>query len=301
MPLPPPELPPEPSAETEPPAEPQTEPENSTEPQTEPSGETLVEPQTEPPAESQTGAPAETDPNGESEEFADEEALREFLVGAWNFYPTEEDQRTTPELGGIPGLSVQLLPDGTFFAILHMSFAQYTGTWELDRLYAGPDELPDWIRFTLDEPDEGLWGFGDYVIQGWARCRGSDRLSLVQVNNGDSVFSTCFDRYDAMLIRGGDVPADETTDPKPDASFCAVVWEVAEDGNALWVTEVDPADFSVGIGSREAVRYALAEDCEIRCPVSAFAPGGLVAAIETNGDGEIAVLNWAEPEMEAFG
>ena len=280
--------------------------EDSTELPPEETAETGTEPVTEAPAQtdavgqpdtsSDEAAPTETEEN--SPDFADEEALTEYLLGAWNFYPTEEDDQNTPEIGGIPGLSIQLAPGGMFMAIEHMTNAMYFGTWELDRLYAGPDELPDWLRFTLDEPGENLWGFGDYLIQGWARCRGSDRLSLVQVNNGDSVFYNRFDCFDVMLVKGGDFPTEESADPQTDAHFCAMVWQVADDGNTLWVTEVDPADFTVGIGSHEAVRYHLADDCEILCPSSAFAPGGRIAELETNAAGEISMINWAEPELE---
>lgn len=274
------------SAETEPPTEAQT----SESAETEPPVETTV-----PITETETPEPShEENPST----FANVDALEEYLLGAWNFYPTNEDEKNTPEIGGIPGFTIQIAPGGVFMLIRHMDFAQYQGTWELDRLFAEEHEVPDMIRFTLDEPDETLKDAGTFLIQGWSHCTGSDRLSLVQVNVGESVISAWFDLYDAMLVKGGDFPTDESEDPSTDAHFCAMVWQVADDGETLWLTQVDPLDFSVGLGSRTAVRYVLAGDCEIRCPISAFVRGGTVAEIQTNSAGEISMINWAEPVLE---
>ena len=252
----------------------------------------------------ETGTPDTDSPAPGPDEDADPYAFEEeadfedFLCGAWNFFPVNEGETDTPEIGGIPGLTIQLVPGGMFMAILHMDFTMYTGTWTLERLYADEDALPDLLRFELDEEYEDLAAFGDFCIQGWASCTGSERLSLVQVNNGDSVLNVKFDLYDAMLIKGGDFPTDESAAPQTDAHFCAMVWQVADGGNTLWVTEVSPQDFSVTVGSHEAVRYTVSGDAEIRCPASAFARGGLVAEIEADAEGNIVMLNWAEPELE---
>ena len=297
--------------ETEAPVEPSSE--SPTETDGQPSGPDSESPDpetTDTPASEDTEEPTEPEPPSEptepeppveetaSLEFEDAAALREFLCGAWNYYPVEEDALDTPEVGGIPGLSVQLQPDGTFFAIRHANNAQYTGTWTLDWFFADEDGLPDWLCFRLDDGEGDIDAFGDFVIEGWASCTGSHRLDLMQVNNGDSIFSSFYEVWEAMLVKGSDLPVTESEEPLANASFCGRIWQVAEDGKALWMTEVNPRDFSEGIGSRVAVRYEIAPNAELVYPTSVYARGGIVAVVETDAKGRIVLLDWAEELTE---
>lgn len=272
--------------------------ENPTEPVTEAPTEPVTEAPTEPSTEAQT-EPATAEPSPEPyEEPTDYDSMLHFLVGVWNYFPVDEDAVDSPEIDGIPGLTIQLMEDGSFFAIRHADNAQCTGTWTLDWLYAYEDELPDWLCFQVDDADQGMEYIGDFWIENRAICAGTDRLDLVQVNNGDSVFLNSFDVFAETLVRGSYDPEARGSDPKLDAEFSGMVWEVRGNGTELWITEISPVDFSVTIGTQVAACYPVAADAELVWPTYIFNEGACPALVKTNADGEIVFLDWAEPEME---
>ncbi len=250
--------------------------------------EEATEPETEPPADD------------ELPDFADDEAMRSFLVGVWNYFPTEEDAAESPGIDGIPGVSIQLMDDGSFFAIRHTDNAQFFGSWELERYFAEEDELPDRLSFVLDDAAQP-GAFGSYWIQNWADCADTDRLSVVRLSYNTQTFGSYPDAYDAMLVKGGFSPDAEGAAPKTDAAFCGMVWQVSENGGELWITEISPTDFSVTLGSHKAACYKLASDAELVWPASVFARGGCPAVVKTNAAGEIVFLDWAEAETEGNG
>lgn len=269
---------------------------------TEPLPETPTDPSPETPAETtaaQTAEPTEAPeaPGADSPDFEDPAALRDFLIGVWSYFPAEEDAVDSPDLTGIPGVSIQLLEDGSFSAIRQTDGVRFQGIWKLERYFAEEGALPDRISFTLAEG--GAPGaFGDYWIQGWADCAGTHRLLLTNISSDADTFASYPEVYDAMLVKGSYDPDAEGGAPNCDAEFCGIVWRVSEGGTALWITEVSPVDFTLAIGSRSAARYPVAADAELGYPVSVFARGGCPAVVKTNAAGEIVYLNWAEMDME---
>lgn len=248
-------------------------------------------------AETEETTEAPETPPAEPLDFENPAGLRDFLIGVWNYFPTGEDAVDSPEITGIPGISIQLLEDGSFYAIRQMDGAQFRGTWKLERYFVEEDALPDQISFTLAEGGES-GAFGDYWIQGWAGCAGTERLFLTNISSDADTFASYPEAYDAMLVKGSYDPDAEGGAPIRDAEFCGIVWQVSEGGTALWITEVSPVDFTLAIGSRSAARYPVAAEAELDCPVSVFARGGCPAVVRTNAAGEIVYLNWAEMDME---
>ncbi len=269
---------------------------------TEPLPETPTDPSPEAPAETtaaQTAEPTEAPeaPGADSLDFEDAAALRDFLIGVWSYFPAEEDAVDSPEITGIPGISIQLLEDGSFYAIRQTDGVRFQGSWKLEHYFAEEGALPDRISFTLEEG--GAPGaFGDYWIQGWASCAGTDRLLLTNIIYDADTFASFPEIYDAMLVKGSYDPDAEGSAPNCDAEFCGIVWQVTDGGTALWITEISPVDFTLAVGSRIAARYPVAADAELGYPVSVFARGGCPAVVKTNAAGEIVYLNWAEMDME---
>ena len=236
-------------------------------------------------------------PGADSLDFEDAAALRDFLIGVWSYFPAEEDAVDSPEITGIPGISIQLLEDGSFYAIRQTDGVRFQGSWKLEHYFAEEGALPDRISFTLEEG--GAPGaFGDYWIQGWASCAGTDRLLLTNIIYDADTFASFPEIYDAMLVKGSYDPDAEGSAPNCDAEFCGIVWQVTDGGTALWITEISPVDFTLAVGSRIAARYPVAADAELGYPVSVFARGGCPAVVKTNAAGEIVYLNWAERDME---
>lgn len=289
-------IPTEPVTET--PTEPVTDaPEPVTEAPTEPVTEAPTEPVTEAPTEPATEQPPEVIPE-EPEEPTDHDSMLQWLVGVWNYFPVDEDAVDSPEIDGIPGLTIQLMEDGSFYAIRHSDNAQCTGSWTLDWFYADEDECPDWLLFQVEDADEGMEVIGDFWIENWAVCTGTDRLDLIQVNNGDSIFLNDYDVYFEVLVRGSFDPDAQGEAPKTDAEFVGIVWDVRGEGTELWITEVSSENFSVTVGSRRASRYLIAADAELVWPVNVFNQGACPAALRTNAAGEIVFLDWASVEEE---
>lgn len=282
-------------APTEPVTDAPTEP--VTDAPTEPVTDAPTEPVTEAPTEPATEEPS-AEPPELPEEPTDYDSMLRFLVGVWNYFPVDEDAVDSPGIDGIPGLTIQLMEDGRFFAIRHSDNAQCIGSWTLDWFFAEEDELPDWLCFEVEDADDGMEVIGDFWIENRAVCAGTDRLDLIQVNNGDSVFMNSFDVYAEALVRGSFDPDAEGSDPKLDAEFVGMVWEVRENGTELWITEIDPEDFSVTIGTHVAARYPVAADAQLIWPTYIFNEGACPAVVHTNADGEIIFLDWAEEEME---
>lgn len=270
--------------------------EPSAEAPTEPSAEPSTEAPTEPSDEPSTEVPSTEAPPAEPEDpldFDSSAELKRFLTGAWSFFPTEEDAVDTPVIDGTPGVTIELMEDGSFRAVRGADKAKFRGTWKLDHFFADESALPDRISFTLKDtskPD----AFGSYWIRGWASCAETDRLELVNVSSDADLFATYPELYEAMLVKGSPDPDAKGEAPLCDAQFCGRVWQVSGNGSALWITEISPENFSVSLGSHIAARYAVAADAELVWPVSVFAGGGCPAVVKTNAAGEIIYLDWAE-------
>ena len=238
--------------------------------------------------------PSETEPvSSEAAEapdpldLANGEAMREFLCGTWE-YPDP--------VTGAPRVRLEISADGGFFAVRYRDDddpAEYAGSWTLDRLSAGAHALPDWLCFSPEVSENDMGLFGDFVLAARTVCDGRVMLYLIQVNNGDSVFSFYYDDFTPVLTRA-DPAAQAVGETQNDVRFYARFWQLSEDGETLWLDDVSAGGGPANEGRFEAVPYCLAENAHVRCEPAGLKPGGSFVEVRTNAAGEITELLPAE-------
>jgi len=231
--------------------------------------------------------------------FSDEAALRAFLTGGrWTYYVPD---------GLGPQITLELSEDGGCSAWLGAGrdAIRFDGRWRLDRLFAGEEDLPDWLCLDVsstnapEPPYSGMTSLGDFLIENWTICGGWFMMRMGQVNNGDSLFSLAADTFSPVLYRTDPADRPSYTDaPRTDDSFFAVCWRVVESpqDTVLWLDDADPDDPSRTAGRHESIPYTLAPDADVRCTPSLFARGGFVAWVQTDAAGNLILLDWASPD-----
>ncbi len=218
--------------------------------------------------------------------------LVQFLSGEWSY---------VEPIGYGMLVELTLTEDGRYTARCNTPDApggvtEYTGTWNLERLYAGPNELPDLLVLPLDRQYEefpGMTGLGDFIISNIGECHGGCRMALVQANNGDSLFSFFYDVFRVVMIKAGSLPEDDHSPAQKNAHFCAVLWDCYEDENGneiLWLDEVD-GDTHKNIGRHEAVPYTLLPTADLRYHPDRTDCGN-VFEVQTDANGDITMINW---------
>ncbi|MCR5783545.1 MAG: hypothetical protein K6G90_12530 [Clostridia bacterium] len=252
-----------------------------------------TEPAETEPAETE---PAETEPAEEQPDlldFADGDAMRKFLCGAWEY--------ADPESGALR-VSVELREDGGFSALRYREDgepAEYAGTWELDRFYAGAYDLPDWLRFSAEVSENDMGLFGDFILAARTVCDGRVMLYWMQINNGDSVFSFYYDEYAPVLSRE-DPAAQAVGEAQRDAQFAARFWKLSEDGTTVWLDDLASAEGPDNGGRFEAVPYRVAEAARAGFDPETLKAGDSFVEVRTDSAGEITELRLAEIRYESF-
>lgn len=223
-------------------------------------------------------------------DFQDDDALRGFLLGTWEY--------RLPGSGtdAVPVLTLTLRDDASYRIEVKTeksSAFDYEGVWAQSAVNAKDGDLLDGFHLSPKPGSDVLCG-GDFLLTGWSVCDGDYLIHLSTVNGDPNVFSLNWNWYDATLRKQVDTPAPPAVEaPKKDAHFNAICWAVSEDQRVMWLDDVQDADIDKNEGRHEAVPYVVREDYDPRCSVDAFLRGGSVAEVYTNADGEITILNWA--------
>ena len=222
-------------------------------------------------------------------DFRDNEALRGFLLGTWEY----RLPGSAPDAA--PVLTLTLLDDASYRIEASTEGCAYTyeGVWAQTAMNAKEEEPLDGFHLSPKPGSDALCG-GDFILYAWSACDGDYLIHLDPISADPSVFSINWNEYDATLRKQEEAPAPSPVgEPKKDAHFNAVCWKVSEDQRTMWLDDVQDEDIDKNEGRHEAIPYVVREDCEQRCGVDAFLRGGSVAEVWTNADGEITILNWA--------
>ena len=220
--------------------------------------------------------------------FTDNEALRSFLIGAWEYRLLENGEDSDPVL------TLTLRDDASYRIEVktdELAF-DHEGVWAQTQVNAKDEEPMDGFHLS-PSPRSDVICSGDFLLTGWASCDGDYLIHLSTLTGEPNVFSFCWSVYDATLRKQTDETAPAAVgEPKRDAHFFATCWKVAEDQSVMWLDDVEEQELNWISERHTAIPYVLRSDYEPRCGVDAFVRGGQVAEIYTNADGEITILNW---------
>ena len=217
------------------------------------------------------------EPGADPLDFADEAALRAVLAGEWIYFADEDALWAVLAGAGIdclpdsddPSAWITFSEDGAFRmqvkSPLDGTIWEDAGFCQLERLVVGEDEVPDMMALTLSETaadgyvDRPLNSAGDFLLWRKTLCDGEVILSLLQVNNGDSTFSVCFNDWAPILRRytgwtsQGEIRKGE--------AFCGAAWKVDYETQTVWLDDI--TEDGRNIGRYEALPYQAAPQLDL--------------------------------------
>lgn len=216
--------------------------------------------QTQSPSDStapSSAKPAEStkqQPQADPLDFADEQALRAAMEGEWVYCPPMSDQ---------PAVWITFSADGNFQ--IRARNPENGTMWEdegfcyLEYWEDGGQAVPDMMRLTLSQEAAGqssrpVSNVGDFLIAQKTLCEGEIVLGLLQLNNGDSLFSTYdYDIFPILKKYTGWQPQEAGRKAE---IFCGAVWKVDEASQTVWLD--DTTQDGENIGRYEALPYQMA-------------------------------------------
>ena len=247
-----------------------------------------IKPDPSPPEES-TNTPVpqptenEKDLTSDPLDFTDEDALKSVLEGEWVYYPPASDT---------PAAWITFSGDGSFQVRLKNpedgTMLEDTGLCRLDRWNAGEKEPPDMMSLTLSEKAGGqisaqVSSAGDHLIIQKTLCDGEVILGLMQLNNGDSMFSLYFSDTSPILRRYTGWQSQEET--KKSETFCAQAWKVDYETQTVWLDDINEGFDN--IGRYEALPYQAASQLDLTSLPPQLLINGGIWAVRTDAMGQI--------------
>lgn len=241
------------------------------------------------------------EPGADPLDFADEAALRAVLAGEWIYFADEDALWAVLAGAGIdclpdsddPSAWITFSEDGAFRmqvkSPLDGTIWEDAGFCRLERLVVGEDEVPDMMALTLSETaadgyvDRPLDSVGDFLLWRKTLCDGEVILSLLQVNNGDSTFSVCFNDWAPILRRytgwtsQGEIRKGET--------FCGAAWKVDYETQTVWLDDI--TEDGRNIGRYEALPYQAAPQLDLYSLPDWSLENGAVWMVRTDAMGRI--------------
>ena len=241
------------------------------------------------------------EPGADPLDFADEAALRAVLAGEWIYFADEDALWAVLAGAGIdclpdsddPSAWITFSEDGAFRmqvkSPLDGTMWEDAGFCQLERLVVGEDEVPDMMALTLSETaadgyvDRPLDSVGDFLLWRKTLCDGEVILSLLQVNNGDSTFSVCFNDWAPILRQytgwtsQGEIRKGET--------FCGAAWKVDYETQTVWLDDI--TEDGRNIGRYEALPYQAAPQLDLYSLPDWSLENGAVWMVRTDAMGRI--------------
>ena len=213
-------------------------------------------------------------------DVTDEAGLSEILEGEWSYCPPNSE---------VPGAYISFSRDGNFHMRVmdpkNNAIWENVGVYQLERWYAMENEAPDILTLTFTDANgsEPASSAGDYMIIERTLCDGEIILSLLQINNGDSMLSTCFDDWAPILRRHTNwKPQGE---PRKAEAFCASVWKVDHAARQVWLDDIEPGIRN--IGRYEALPYQVAPQLDLHSLPDWLMSGGTIWSVRTDAMGRI--------------
>ena len=126
-----------------------------------------------------------------------------------------------------------------------------------------------------------IYSAGDYLITQKTLCDGEVMLRLLQLNNGDSTFSVCFDDWAPVLKR--DTGWQPQSERREGDAFYAAVWKA--DGQLVWLD--DAAEDGSNIGRHESLPYLVAPQVDMASLPAWLLADGAIWTVRTNHLGHV--------------
>ena len=217
-------------------------------------------------------------------DFADEDAIRAVLEGEWIY---------CPPLSNDPAVWITFDQDGGFH--IKVKNPEDGTTWEdngfcqLEHLTAEEQEAPDMMMLAFSEPSEAETTYrrvsyvGDFLIFQRSVYDGEAALALMQVNNGDSIFSVYFDDWAPVLKRYTGWQSQGET--RKSESFYAAVWKIDYETQTIWLDDAEKG--ARNIGRYEAVPYQAAPQMDFRSLPDGMVSNGTIWAVRTDDMGRV--------------
>lgn len=215
-------------------------------------------------------------------DFAKEADVRAILEGEWVY---------CPPVSNTPAAWLTFSENGNFR--MRVKDPESGMVWEdagfcqLDRWNAGENEAPDMLMLTLSQTaangpaNRPMSSAGDYLIVQKTLCDGEIMLSLLQLNNGDSTFSVCFDDWAPVLKK--DTGWQPQSERREGDAFYAAVWKV--DGRLVWLD--DATEDGSNIGRHEALPYLVAPQVDLESLPTWLLADGAIWTVRTNHLGHV--------------
>ncbi|WP_143530222.1 hypothetical protein [Massiliimalia massiliensis] len=247
-----------------------------------------IKPDPSPPEES-TNTPVpqptenEKDLTSDPLDFTDEDALKSVLEGEWVYCPPASDS---------PAAWITFSTDGEFHVRLKDpqdgAVLEDTGVYHLDWWETEKEEAPDMICLEFTEDSSGpisnkTSSAGDHLIRLKTLCDGEVLLGLMQLNNGDSMFSLYFSDTAPFLRRyTGWQPQEEI---RKSETFCAQAWKVDYETQTVWLDDINEGFDN--IGRYEALPYQAASQMDLTSLPSQVLVDGGIWLVRTDEKGQI--------------
>lgn len=246
------------------------------------------------PSEEESSLPdGAEEPASDPLDFADEDALRTVLEGEWVYCPPASD---------IPAAWITFSKDGKFHVRLENpedgAILEENGVYQLDWWDAGSEEAPDMLCLTFSENFGGsisaqVSSGGDYLLSQKTLCDGEIVLGLMQLNNGDTMFSLYFsDMFLVLKRHTGWQPQGEV---RKSETFYASAWKVDYEAQTLWLDDVTLDDEYANTGRYEALPYQASPKLDLASLPSHLLVDGGVWIVQTDKMGRIEAI---EPYIE---
>ena len=216
-------------------------------------------------------------------DVTDEAGLSAILEGEWTYCPPNSK---------VPGAYISFSRDGKFHLRVmdpkNNAIWENVGVYRLERWYALENEAPDILKLTFTDANgsEPASSAGDYMIVDRTLCDGEILLSLLQINNGDTMLSACFDDWAPMLTRY--TSWQPQGEPRKAATFCAAVWKVDPTARLVWMDDIEPGIRN--IGRHEALPYLAAPQLDLHSLPDWLMSGGTTWSVRTDAMGRVAEM-----------
>lgn len=211
--------------------------------------------------------------------FANENALREVLVGQWVYCPPASSE---------PALWISFTKDGKVHERIknpNGSYQERNGSYQLQRWEMRPEVVPNLLQIQFPVAG-GYVTTSDFLIERKTLCDGKIVLELMQMNNGDSTFSTHFSDTCPVLERATIWQPQGTV--KKGETFYGAVWKMNPTTKTVWVDDV--TEDGLNIGRYESLPYQAAPQLDLNAlPPQLLVDGG-IWTIQTDIMGRITAM-----------
>ena len=241
-----------------------------------------------PAAKPESTQPSETPKAPESTEdpliWTNEEELLKLLEGEWSY----RDFITGEEY-----VWINIDQEGNYTAELEVPSDHarhtYSGVCEFDS-YSTENDIPDSFTLKLLETDDPILdlsffdALGDFMITNKTLCENELVLELLQMNNGDTIFSIYFEDYYPVLRKKTELPT--ISEPRKDDSFLAIAWKLDAEKHMIWLDDCALDGILLPEGRNEAVPYQISENIDLG-PLFYDWSNNLICEVATDENGVV--------------